>query len=71
MSTYEFRFLSRAALERAFSNLMSCEYVEDCQVFLSALSLRFRAHDGPATEELFKQIQREASIVPSNTIPPG
>ena len=71
MPTCEFRFSTRAALERAFSNVMSCEYVEDCQVDSLSLCLRFRASAGPAVRQLFDRIQLDGEVEVSTTASPG
>ncbi len=72
MQTYEFRFLTRAALEQAFSSVMSCESVVDCLVFTRDLRLRFRALPGSAGKQLFDQIHLRGDIVEANTtLPPA
>ena len=70
MKTYQFRFVSRSALERALSGVMSCEYVVDCLVDVPRLRLRFRAPVGPQAERLFETIHRDGEIVDSNATDP-
>ena len=69
MQTYDLRFRSRGALERAFSTVMSCEHVVDCLVNRSALSLQFRAPAGCAPEQVFERIKKDGNVVESNTTP--
>ena len=71
MSTYEFRFESRSALERAFSTVMSRESVVDCLVLASALRLRFRTHSEPDGKRLAAQIHLDGNIVESNATSPS
>jgi hypothetical protein len=68
MPTYEFQFRCGAALELAFSNIMACEYVEDCHVHYPFLRLRFRAPDGPATQRLFDRIEFDGDVAGSSTV---
>jgi len=63
MNVYELRFGNRSAFERAFLDVRSCEYVEDCLVDTRALSLRFRAQ-GKAGLQLFDRIKREGEPMP-------
>jgi hypothetical protein len=69
MQSYELRFRSRAALERAFSMVMSCEHVVDCIVTRSPFSLRFRAPAGREAERVFERIRKDGHVVTWNTTP--
>ncbi len=71
MQTYEFRFMNRAAMERAFSTVMSCEFVVDCIVNAPVLRLRFRAPEGAPAQRLFERIHLDGEIVASKTTPPS
>ncbi len=64
MSSYEFRFCQRAAFERAFLDVLSCAYVEDCLVDRSALKLRFRANGEPEGQRLYERIKLQGELAP-------
>ena len=64
MKIYEIRFGGRAAFERAFLDVLSCAYVEDCLVDRSALRLRFRANGEPEVQQLFQRIKLEGERAP-------
>ncbi len=65
MKIYEIRFCRRAAFERAFLDVLSCAYVEDCVVDRSALRLRFRANGEPEVQQLFHRIKLEGELTPA------
>ncbi len=64
MTVYELRFCKRAAFERAFSDVLSCAYVEDCLVDTCDLKLRFWARGGAPVQQLFDRIKLEGGIAP-------
>ncbi len=64
MTSYEFRFRQRAAFERAFLDVLSCAYVEDCLVDRSALKLRFRANGEPEVQRLYERIKLQGELAP-------
>ena len=64
MNIYEFRFHKRAAFERAFLDVLSCAYVEDCLVDRSTLKLRFHANGEPEVQRLFDRIKLEGELAP-------
>ena len=64
MTSYEFRFCQRAAFERAFLDVLSCAYVEDCLVDRSALKLRFCANGEPEVQQLYERIKLQGELAP-------
>ncbi len=62
MTSYEFRFRQRAAFERAFLDVLSCAYVEDCLADRSALKLRFRANGEPEVQQLYERIKLQGEL---------
>ncbi len=62
MTSYEFRFCQRAAFERAFLDVLSCAYVEDCLVDRSALKLRFRSNGEPEVQRLYERIKLKGEL---------
>ena len=71
MTVYELRFCKRAAFERAFSDVLSCAYVEDCLVDRCNLKLRFRASGGAPVQQLFDRIRLEGEIALSGIESPA
>lgn len=71
MYLYELRFGKRSAFVRAFSDVISSPYVEDCLVDACSLSLRFRAAAEPAVQQLLDRIQLDGEVHASIKAPPG
>ena len=69
MNFYELRFCKRSAFVRAFSDVVSSPYVEDCLVDTCSLSLRFRAVAEPAVQQLIDRIQCDGEVQASIKAP--
>ncbi len=71
MTSYEFRSRQRAAFERAFLDVLSCAYVEDCLVDRSARKLRFSANGEPEVQRLYERIKLEGEFSPPRGASPS
>ena len=60
---YELNFATLPALERAFSDALSCPFLEDCLADADTLRLRFRTSTEVAGQELYRQVAKLGIVV--------